>query len=95
MKTTIESLSNPALIVVRRLRKGLLTEFELAEEVAEHSSYSVGEAADKLALWLEELRDRGLIWFGQLSNSRGQRIMAAALTSLGMTLVGDGEGLAA
>ncbi len=89
MNLTIELLSNPALIVARRLRSGPLTEFELASEVACHSSYSPEQAADQLASWVEELFDKGLIWSGVLSNRRGQRLVAAALTNLGKRLVGD------
>ncbi len=90
MNVTIESLSNPALIVVRRLRSGPLTEFELASEVACHSSYSPEQAADQLASWVQELFDQGLIWSGVLSNRRGQHMVAVALSNLGKRLVGDG-----
>ncbi len=89
MKVAIESLSNPALIVVRRLRSGPLTEFELASEVACHSSYSPEQAADQIASGLQELFDQGLIWSGVLSNRRGQHMMAAALTNLGKRLIRD------
>ncbi len=91
MNVTIESLSNPALIVARRLRSGPLTEFELASEVACHSSYSPEQAADQLASWVQELFDQDLIWSGVLSNSRGQHMVAAALTNTGKRLVGDGS----
>lgn len=90
MDVIINSLSSPALIMVRRLRVGPLTEFELASEVACHSSYSPEQAADQLAFWIKELFDQGLIWSGVLSNRRGQNIVAAALTNLGMRVVGDG-----
>ncbi len=90
MKVTIEALSNPALVVARRLRSGPLTEFELASEVACHSSYSPEQAADQIASGLQELFDQGLIWSGDLSNRRGQHMVAAALTNLGKRLVGDG-----
>ncbi len=90
MKMTIESLSNPALVVVRRLRSGPLTEFELASEVACQLSYSPEQAVDQLTAWLQELFDEGLIWSGVLSNRRGQQMFAAALTTLGKRLVGDG-----
>ncbi len=89
MKVAIESLSNPALIVVRRLRSGPLTEFELASALACHSSYSPEQAADQIASGLQELFDQGLIWSGVLSNRRGQHMMAAALTNLGKRLIGD------
>ncbi len=90
MNVTIESLSNPALVVVRRLRSGPLTEFELVSEVACHSSYSPEQAADQLASWVQELFDQGLIWSGVLSNRSGQHMVVAALTTLGKRLVGDG-----
>lgn len=71
MKVTIEALSNPALVVARRLRSGPLTEFKLASEVACHSGYSPEQATEELATWAQELFDRGLIWSGVLSNRRG------------------------
>ncbi len=46
MNVTIESLSNPALVVVRRWRCGPLTEFKFVSEVACHSSYLPEQAAD-------------------------------------------------
>ena len=87
MKLTLSSLDQPELVVVRRLSGGPLTEFELAEEVAEHSGYAPEDAADKVAGWLQGLREKGLIWAGHLWNKRGQMIMAAALTARGRDLV--------
>ena len=87
MKTTLDELRQHELVVVRRLSNGPLTEFELAREVAESSSYSSEQAADSVADWLAELREKGLIWVGPLSNSEGQSIMAAALTNRGRALV--------
>ncbi len=89
MKVTIEALSNPALVVARRLRSGPLTEFELASEVACHSGYSPEQATEELATWVQELFDQGLIWSGVLSNRSGQHMVVAALTTLGKRLVGD------
>jgi len=85
--TTIESLRQHQLVILRRLRGGPLTEFELATEVADHSGHTHEQAADKMAEWLGELREAGLIWFGTLSNSAAQEIMAAALTRRGQELV--------
>ena len=72
----------------RRLSSGPLTEFELAHEVAVSSNYTPEQAADRVAGWLNELREKGLIWSGTLLNKRGQSIMAAALTNQGRELVG-------
>ena len=88
MKMTLDALGQPELVVVRRLRGGPLTEFELADEVAGHSGYTPEEAADRVAGWLNELKEKGLIWAGTLLNKRGQTIMAAALTNRGRDLVG-------
>lgn len=87
MNITLSALDQPELVMVRRLRSGPLTEFELAHEVAENSSYSPEQAADRVVGWLNELREKGLIWTGTLLNKRGQAIMAAALTNRGRELV--------
>ena len=87
MTETIQSLAQHQLVILRRLRRGPLTEFELANEVAEHSGYSGEEAADKMADWLETLRAEGLVWAGALSNADGQTLAAAALTTAGRELV--------
>jgi hypothetical protein len=86
--TTLESLRQHQLVILRRLRNGPLTEFELSFEVAEHSGHGVDQASEKMSDWLDELRDEGLIWAGQLANANGQVIMAAALTRRGQELVG-------
>ncbi|UCC31203.1 MAG: hypothetical protein JSU86_02785 [Phycisphaerales bacterium] len=88
MHMTLEALCQPELVVLRRLSSGPLTEFELAHEVAVHSGYTPEQAADRVAGWLNELREKGLIWAGSLLNNHGQAIMAAALTKLGRELVG-------
>lgn len=88
MKMTLDALGQPELVVVRRLRGGPLTEFELAHEVAVNSTYTPEQAADRVAGWLNELKEKGLIWAGTLLNKRGQTIMAAALTNRGRELVG-------
>ena len=87
MNATLENLRQHELVIVRRLKKGPLTEFELAAEVAEHSGYAEEQAADRMAVWLNELQNAGLIWAGSLSNKRGQQLMAAALTSIGRRAV--------
>lgn len=87
MNTTLDALLQHQLVIVRRLRGGPLTEFELSAHVAEHSGYTQEQAADLMTEWLEQLRDEGLIWSGVLSNVDGQEIMAAALTSSGRKLV--------
>ena len=87
MKMTLDTLCQPELVVVRRLSSGPLTEFELAYEVAAHSGYTPEQASERVAEWLNGLREKGLIWAGVLANRRGQTILAAALTSLGRDLV--------
>lgn len=84
---TSKSLAQHQLVILRRLRLGPLTEFELTREIAEHSGHTAEEAADRMAAWLTELRSDGLIWSGELSNSNGQHILAAALTKEGRELV--------
>lgn len=88
MIDTIKSLAQHQLVILRRLRSGPLTEFELTREVATHSGYSHEQCMDNMADWLEELRGEGLIWAGQLTNAGEQKMMAAALTKQGMELVG-------
>jgi hypothetical protein len=86
MNDVLESLRQAELVVVRRLRTGPLTEFELVAEVAEHSGYTTDQAAERMPDLLAGLQDRGLIWSGVLTNRRGQTIMAAALTSHGRSI---------
>ena len=72
---------------MRRLRRGPLTEFELAHEVAAASSYSEDEASERMVKWLDELRAEGLIWAGLMYNDAEQEISGAALTKSGRKLV--------
>ena len=85
--TTLDSLRQHQLVIVRRLRRGPLTEFELAHEVAAASSYTEDEASDHMARWLDELHAEGLVWAGKMSNAAGQEIAVAALTQIGRRLV--------
>lgn len=87
MIDTTESLRQHQLVIMRRLRNGPLTEFELIREVSTHSGHNEEQCADRMADWLEELRQEGLVWSGTLANANGQKIMAAALTSRGRELV--------
>ena len=87
MIDTIDSLQQHQLVILRRLRNGPLTEFELASEVAEHSGYSTDECSENMPEWLNELRDESLVWAGTLTNDSGQEIVAAALTKRGTELV--------
>ncbi len=87
MTDTIGALRQYQLVILRRLRDGPLTEFELAREVAEHSGYTQEHAAELMPDWLDELRCDGLVWAGALSNANAQQIMAAALTKRGRGLV--------
>ena len=85
--TTLDSLRQHQLVIVRRLRRGPLTEFELAHEVAAASSYGEDEASERMVKWLDELRAEGLIWAGLMYNDAGQEISVAALTNAGRDLV--------
>lgn len=87
MVDTIDALAQHQLVILRRLRTGPLTEFELVGEIAEHSGHSAEQCQDSIAEWLDELRIHGLVWSGSLSNANGQTIMAAALTNRGRELV--------
>ncbi len=93
MSITLDTLRQHQLVILRRLRKGPLTEFELAGEVAASSGYTDEQAADSMADWLKDLQQEGLVWAGTLANERGQQIMAAALTSRGREVVRGGRGL--
>ncbi len=86
MTKTLDTLQQHQLVILRRLRSGPLTEFELASEIAEHSGHTQEQAADQMDDWLNELRNEGLIWSGKLANSDGQTILAAALTNAGREL---------
>ena len=87
MIDTLEALQQHQLVILRRLRSGPLTEFELAGEIAEHSGYTMEQCADNMAEWLDGLRAEGLVWAGILTNDTGQQLMAAALTKRGRDLV--------
>lgn len=87
MIDTIKNLPQHQLVILRRLRHGPLTEFELASEVAEHSGYLHEQATDNMTAWLEELRDEGLIWAGALDNANDQQMWVAALTRAGTELI--------
>jgi len=84
---TIEELRQHELVILRRLRHGPLTEFELTSEIAANSGHSHEQAAERIGQWLEELQCSGLIWCGRLYNSDGQFIHAAALTRRGRELI--------
>lgn len=86
-KAFSESLLQHQLVILRRLRDGAKTEFELANEIAEHSGHSVEDASDNLICWLDELREAGLIWAGPMTNDTELVCMAAALTARGRELV--------
>lgn len=88
MTETTEDLRQHELIILRRLRKHPLTEFELAIEVANNTGFNNDEATERMESWLDALRAAGLVWAGQLYNAEGQSIRAAALTNKGRKLVG-------
>ncbi len=85
---TLEALRQHQLVILRRLRKGPLTEFELVREVTTHSGHTQEQCEEKMAEWLEELRVEGLVWSGTLTNAGDQKMMAAALTRAGIEMVG-------
>jgi len=87
MIDTIDALQQHQLVILRRLRKSPLTEFELAVEIAAHSGYTPDQCEENMTAWLAELRDEGLIWSGALTNEHGQSMLAAALTNRGKELV--------
>ena len=87
MIETLQALRQHQLVILRRLRVGPLTEFELAREVAGSSGFTAEQCSDNMAEWLIELRAEGLIWAGALTNAKGQELMAAALTDKGRNLV--------
>ena len=87
MNDTTATLQQHELVILRRLRDGPLTEFELAGHIADASGYTQEHAADMMSGWLESLRGEGLIWAGTLSNASDQQIMAAALTNRGREVV--------
>lgn len=84
---TLDDLRQHELVILRRLRVGPLTEFELATEVSEHSGFSAAESADRIGEWLEDLMQQGFVWTGRLYNNTGQYIYSAALTRSGRELV--------
>lgn len=88
MIDAIQSLQQHQLVILRRLRSGPLTEFELGHEITEHSGYTLEQCADNMADWLDNLRTEGLVWSGELTNSNAQTLLAAALTKKGRELVG-------
>ena len=85
---TLDNLRQHELVILRRLQHGPLTEFELAQEVAEHSGWTPESAADQIGGWLDSLKDDGLVWAGRLYNDGGQHIYASALTRRGQELLG-------
>ena len=87
MIDTIDALSQHQLVILRKLRGGPLTEFELASEIAEHSGFTIEQCSDSMVGWLGDLRDAGLIWAGALCNDTKQEMWAAALTKKGRELV--------
>ncbi len=82
-----EVLRQHELIILRRLRRGPLTEFELAREVAENSNWSAEDSFAHITEWMDALQKEGLVWAGKLYNDEGQHIYAAALTRRGQELI--------
>ncbi len=88
MVNTIDTLRQHQLVILRRLRQGPLTEFELSAQIVEHSGFTSEQCGDNMVDWLDELKSAGLIWAGTLTNASEQSILAAALTRQGKELVG-------
>jgi len=84
---SFEELRQHELIILRRLRQGPLTEFELTAEVAEATAYTHDQVTEQIGEWLEGLMAQGYVWSGTLSNNTDQTICAAALTRKGRKLV--------
>ena len=59
MHMTLDALCHPELVVVRRLSRGPLTEFEHAHDVAVNSSYTPEQAAGRVTNWLNDLQEKG------------------------------------
>jgi len=76
---TLDVLGQDELVVVGRLRCGPLTEFEPAHEMAESSSCTPEQAADRVGGWLNEWREKGLIWD---DGRRVSHVCAARLPNL-------------
>lgn len=87
MIETMADARQHQLVILRRLLKSPLTEFELATEVAAHSGFGPDEATHLVREWLGDLREEGLVWAGTLTNQNGQEIFAAALTRRGREIV--------
>lgn len=87
MTQTLSDLQQHQLVILRRLRGGPLTEFELTHEITAHSGYTEEQCGENIGHWLDALRLEGLVWAGELSNAHGTTILAAALTNKGRELV--------
>lgn len=83
----LPELRQHEIIILRRLRTGPLTEFELAREVSENSNWTAERAFSNIVGWLESLQRDGLVWAGKLYNQENQHIFAAALTRKGQEMV--------
>ncbi len=84
---TLDQLRQHELVILRRLRRGPLTEFELAAQIAEHSGFTPEQAAERIVGWLDDLQRGGFVWSGKLYNNHGQHVHAAALTRQGRELI--------
>jgi len=86
MTTTIDDLRQHQLVILRRLRNGPLTEFELSSEVAGHSGWEAEQASDMIGQWLGELASSGLI---QVQTGGVEyKYKTATLTGAGREVVG-------
>jgi len=87
MTDAIGAMRHHQLIILQQLVRGPLTEFELAQAVAQATGFEADIAAEMIPQWLDELRSEGLVWSGMLYNQQEQSIAAAALTNRGRDLV--------
>jgi len=87
MSDAIGAMRHHQLIILQHLVRGPLTEFELAQAVAQATGFEMEIAAEMIPQWLDELRAEGLVWSGRLQNADQQSIAAAALTNRGRDLV--------
>lgn len=71
------------LIMRRLMRAPVLTEFELVAAITSGTRCSEAQAQAYIAGWLTNLKDRGYVWCGSLTNAAGQSMCAAAITKKG------------
>lgn len=86
MTATIDDLRQHQLVILRRLRNGPLTEFDLSAEVANSSGWDREKAAERISQWLDELAANG--WVAIQIGGENHTYKVATLTDAGRELVG-------